>query len=171
MIKMNSYSSEQTTLPLAAGANEAIRNCFVVARWRAEPKTEASVKTHRGPTTTGGLTGERSEKKQGAGSSPEAGAITEQQGRRKRIHIRHIPSCGQLSLRPAQHRAVDAIAANSPAQEPTWRPPPPPTSWRHSDAPGGGGASTPCGMTRSCKHWTAPITGFNEYSWQQIQRR
>lgn len=39
------------------------------------------------------------------------------------------------------------------------------TSWRHRDAGAGGGASTPCGMTRSCKHRTAPIKEFNEYSW------
>lgn len=94
---------------LADRANEAI--CFVVARWRAEPKTEASVKTHRGPTTTGRLTREMSVRK--------PGAITEQQEHHEQIRIRHIPSCGQLDCVPAQHRNVDAIVANSRAQEPT----------------------------------------------------
>lgn len=120
-VNISSSYSARATLTLAHGASEAICNCFVVARWRAEPKTEASVKTHRAPTTTGGLTRERSNKKQDARSSPEAGAITEQQDLHKQIHIRHIPSCGQLHYVPAQHRAIDAIVANSPAREPTFR--------------------------------------------------
>lgn len=59
-------------------------------RWRAEPKTEASVKTHRGTTTAGGLTRERSEAKLEAEDSSEARAITEQQTRLDRINISHI---------------------------------------------------------------------------------
>lgn len=58
--KSSNYSHDQTSV-LADRANEAIR--FVVARWRAEPTTEASVKTHRGPTTTGRLTAEMSVRK------------------------------------------------------------------------------------------------------------
>lgn len=86
-------------------------------RWRAEPKTEASVKTHRGTTTTGGLTRERSDKKLEAKDSSEASAITKQQIHLEQIKIRHIPSRGQLHFVPFQHRAVVAILANSPVQQ------------------------------------------------------
>lgn len=59
-------------------------------RWRAEPKTEASVKTHRGTTTTGGLTSERSDEKVEANDSSEARAITKQQINLDQIGISHI---------------------------------------------------------------------------------
>ncbi len=117
-------------------------------RWRAEPKAEASVKTHRGTTTTGGLTSERSDEKLGAKGSPEARAITEQQINLDQINISHI-------------RAEASFTASLSSTEPSS---PSPrilqpnnlrgrvTSWRQSDAPGGGGAQTRHAV-RSCKQW------------------
>lgn len=100
-------------------------------RWRAEPKAEASVKIHRGTTTTGRLTVERSDKKLGAKDSSETSAIGEQQKHLEQINIRHIPSRGQVHCVPVQRRAVVAIVAefSSPTGDVEGS-----TSLRHSDA-------------------------------------
>lgn len=70
-------------------------------RWRAEPKTEASVKTHRGTATTGGLTTERSDEKLEAKDSSEARAITKQQTQLDQINISHIRAEASFTASPS----------------------------------------------------------------------
>lgn len=88
-------------------------------RWRAEPKTEASLKTHRGTATAGGLTSQSREKELEDKHSSEARVIATQQTHLAQINIRHIPSRGQLHCVPLQRQALVAIVANSPAHQPT----------------------------------------------------
>lgn len=133
---------------LADTANEAI--CFVVARWRAEPKTEASVKTHRGPTTTGRLTGEMSVRKPEVHPKPVRLRSNKNTTNKYAFVIFRAAAsftASPLSTEPStpSSRTLELKSRRDRV-----------TSLRRSAAPGGGGASTPCGTTPSCKQWTAP---------------
>ncbi|KAL7392521.1 hypothetical protein ABVT39_025896 [Epinephelus coioides] len=116
-------------------------------RWRAEPKTEASVKTHRGTTTTGGLTSKRSDEKLGAKDSSEARAITEQQKYLDQISISHIRAeasfTASLSSTKPSSPSPRILQPNNLRRHVT--------SSRHRDDLGGGGAENHHAL-RSCKH-------------------
>lgn len=135
---------------LADRANEAI--CFVVARWRAEPKTEASVKTHRGPTTTGRLTREMRVRQPEVHPKPVRLLSNKSTTNEYSFVIFRAAASFTASLLSTEPSTPSSRTLQPKSRRDTV------TSSRHRDAPGGGGASTPCGMTRSCKHRTAPTT-------------
>lgn len=155
MTKSSSYSNEQTLL-LADRANEA--NCFVVARWRAEPITEASVKTHRGATTTGRLTRETSVRKPQV--QPKPVQLLSNKNTTNKYAFVIFRAAASLTASPLSTEA--STPSSRTLQRESRRDTA--TSSRHGDAPGRGGAITPCGMASSCKHWTAPGPEVNEYS-------
>lgn len=117
-------------------------------RWRADPKKEASVKTHRGTSTAGGLTIKRNGEKSGANDSSETRASAEQ----PKLFISHI-------------RAEASFTASLPSTESSSSPSPRilqpndlrvVTSLRRSTAPGGGGAYTQHAVL-SCKQWAEEL--------------
>lgn len=129
--------------PVSWPAN--VSRLFCCLRWRADPSTEASVKTHR---RAAALTRERSgEKVRSRRDSPEAHAMNKQQKSLDKTDIGHI-------------RAEASFTASQSSSEPSS---PSPrilqpdshyvttTSWRQSHTLRGGGAGT-YHAERSCKH-------------------